>query len=216
MSSTLPDLFLASFAETLLMTGVSGLLGAILGGVLGVFLHLTHQQVIPASVASRAVSLVVHGLRSMPSIIILAASIPLTHFLMGSTTGLIAIIIPLSIIATSFVARYVEAAMNGVDRHIIESAQTMGASYGQIIFKVVLPEALANIIAGLGITLASLVGYSALAGAMGGGGLGDLGIRYGYAHFLPEVMLASAVMLVVLAETFHVLGHTLAQRMNQR
>ncbi|NYT58833.1 ABC transporter permease subunit [Alcaligenaceae bacterium] len=216
MSSTLPDLFLASFAETLLMTGVSGLLGSVLGGVLGLFLHLTHYHVISSSAVSRTIGLIVHGLRSMPSIIILAASIPLTHILMGSTTSLIAIIIPLSIIATSFVARYVETAMNEVDRHIVEAAQTMGASYWQIICKVLLPEAAANIIAGLGITLASLVGYSALAGAMGGGGLGDLGIRYGYANFLPEVMLASVVMLIVLAETFHVLGLTLAQRLNQR
>ncbi|MCC2594971.1 ABC transporter permease subunit [Pusillimonas sp. MFBS29] len=216
MSSALPDLLLASFAETLLMTGASGLLGSVAGGVLGLYLHLTRHYIIPSGTAARIVGLAVRGLHSTPSIIILAASIPLTHFLMGSNAGMIALIIPLSVIATSFAARYVEAAMDGVDRHIIEAAQTMGASCRQIICKILLPEAAANIIAGLGITLASLVGYSALAGAMGGGGLGDLGIRYGYANFLPEVMLASAIMLVVLAETFHVLGLVLAQRLNQR
>lgn len=216
MSSPPLDLFITSFGETLLMTGISGLLGTLLGGVLGVFLHLIHRRVIPATAVSRILWLAVHGLRSTPSIIILAASIPLAHSLLGNSSGLGAAIIPLTVIATSFVARYVEAAMNEVDRHVIEAAQTMGASYRQIVCRILIPEASADIIAGLGITLASLVGYSALAGAMGGGGLGDLGIRYGYAHFLPEVMLAALVMLIVLAETFHVVCNMLSQRLNRR
>src|SRR5690606_28123682 len=211
MPSTLLDLFITSFGETLLMTGVSGLLGILAGGLLGLLLHLNDHAVIPATSVSRTIGLAVHSLRATPSIIILAATLPLAQVLVGHRNGLGAAIIPLTIIATSFVARYVEAAMNKVDRHVIEAAQTMGASYRQILCKVLIPEASAEISAGLGMTLASLVGYSALAGAIGGGGLGDLGIRYGYANFLPEVMLAAVVMLIVLAETFHVLGDMLAQ-----
>ncbi|NYT85369.1 ABC transporter permease subunit [Pollutimonas harenae] len=216
MSSPTLDLFITSFGETLLMTGTSGALGTMLGGLLGVFMHLVQHRVIAATAVSRALRMTVQGLRSTPSIIVLAATIPLTHALLGQSNGLAATIAPLTIIATSFVARHVEAAMNGVDHHLIEAAQTLGASYWQILRKVLIPEASADIIAGLGITLACLVGYSALAGAIGGGGLGDLGIRYGYANFLPEVMLTAAVMLIVLAETFHVLGNMLAQRLNQR
>ncbi|MGB6103347.1 MAG: ABC transporter permease subunit [Pusillimonas sp.] len=216
MPSTTIDLFITSFGETLLMTGVSGLLGSLLGGLLGLFLHLARRGVVSAPTTSRVIGVAVQGLKSTPSIIVLAASIPLTHFILGSATGLGATLVPLTLIGTAVVARHVEAAMNEVDRHVVEAAQTMGASHWQIISRVLVPEASAGIVAGIGITLASLVGYSALAGAIGGGGLGDLGIRYGYANFLPEVMLASVLMLVVLAESFHVLGNVLAQRLNQR
>jgi len=216
MSSTMIDLFITSFGETLLMIGVSGLAGSVLGGLLGLFLYLARHDIISAAAASRIIGLAAQAVQSTPVIILLAVAIPLMHVLLGNSMGMGATIAPLTIIATFFVTRHVESALNGVDRHVIEAAQTMGATHWQIIHRVLVPEASAGIVAGVGITLASLVGYSALAGAIGGGGLGDLGIRYGYQEFLPEVMLPVVLMLVGLAETFHVLGGTLAHRLNQR
>ncbi|MDS1140745.1 ABC transporter permease subunit [Pusillimonas sp. SM2304] len=216
MSPAMIDLFITSFGETLLMIGVSGLVGLVLGGLLGLFLYMASHGAISAPAAHRFLNLAAHAVQSTPAIILLATAIPLTHVLLGSSVGMGAAIAPLTIIATSFVTRHVESALDGVDRHVIEAAQTMGATHWQIIHRVLIPEASAGIVAGLGITLASLVGYSALAGAIGGGGLGDLGIRYGYQEFLPEVMLLVVLMLVGLAETFHVLGGTLAHRLNQR
>jgi len=216
MPPSLIDLFITSFIETMLMIGASGTLGALLGGLLGLFLHLARQNVVAATMPIRILGMAARAVQSTPCIILLAVSIPLMHVLLDPSIGIHATIAPLAIIATAVVTRHVEAALNDVDPHVIEAAQTMGATQWQIIHRVLVPEASAGIVAGIGITLASLVGYSALAGAIGGGGLGDLGIRYGYQEFLPEVMLGVALILVGLAETFHVVGGVLAQRLNQR
>ena len=210
------DLFITSFGETLLMISVPGLLGTLLGGVLGLFLHLAHRRVLATTRLSRFLRLVTRCLRSTPSIIILAAFISAAHMLLGGANGLSITITPLVVIATSFVAHYVETAMNNVNLDIIETAHATGASCRKVICQTLIPKAAADIISGLGTTLTSLVGFSALAGAIGGGGLGELCIKLGYANNLPDVMLAAVIMLVALAETCHVLGHALAQRLNQQ
>ncbi|PLC51514.1 DL-methionine transporter permease subunit [Pollutimonas subterranea] len=217
MSSQLIDLFIKSFLETVLMVGVSGVVGSLVGVPLGILLHLTDRNgVLPALSLNRTVGIVVNAVRSTPFIILLVAIIPLTRFFVGTSIGTAAAIVPLTIAAAPFVARLVETALREVDRGLVEAAQAMGASTWQIVYKVLVPEAFPGIIAGLTITLVSLVGYSAMAGAVGGGGLGDLGIRYGYQRFLPEVMLLVVFILIVFVQLVQTLGDILVRRLSHR
>ncbi|NYT63574.1 ABC transporter permease [Alcaligenaceae bacterium] len=217
MSQQLIDLFIKSSLETLLMVGVSGLVGALVGVPLGVLLHLTDRKgVLPVLSLNRTLGIIVNAVRSTPFIILLVAIIPLTRFFVGTSIGTAAAIVPLTIAAAPFVARLVETALREVDRGLVEAAQAMGATTWQIVYKVLLPEAFPGIIAGLTITLVSLVGYSAMAGAVGGGGLGDLGIRYGYQRFLPEVMLMVVLILIVFVQLVQTLGDALVRRLSHR
>lgn len=217
MSSEMLDLFLSSFGETLLMVGVSGVLGSLLGIPMGIFLYLTDEDGIrPQAAANRSVGVVVNAVRSTPFIILLVAVIPLTRFFVGSSIGTAAAIVPLTIAAAPFVARLVETALREVDRGLIEAAQAMGATTWQIVSKVLVPEAFPGIVAGITLTVVSLVGYSAMAGAIGGGGLGDLGIRYGYQRFLPEVMLIVVLILIAFVQLVQTLGDRLVRRLSHR
>ncbi len=217
MSSQMIDLFIKSFLETLLMVGVSGVIGALVGVPLGVFLYLTDRNgVLPALTLNRSLGIIVNAVRSTPFIILLVAIIPLTRFFVGTSIGTAAAIVPLTIAAAPFVARLVETSLREVDRGLIEAAQAMGATTWQIVYKVLVPEAFPGIVAGLTITLVSLVGYSAMAGAVGGGGLGDLGIRYGYQRFLPEVMLLVVLILIVFVQLVQTLGDALVRRLSHR
>jgi D-methionine transport system permease protein len=217
MSSEMLDLFLSSFYETLLMVGISGALGALFGVPLGILLNLTDRNgILPNAAFNRIVGMVVNAVRSTPFIILLVAVIPVTRFFVGSSIGTGAAIVPLTIAAAPFVARLVETALREVDRGLVEAAQAMGATASQIVFKVLLPEAFAGIVAGLTITFVSLVGYSAMAGAIGGGGLGDLGIRYGYQRFLPEVMLIVVLILIVFVQLVQSFGDTLVRRLSHK
>jgi D-methionine transport system permease protein len=147
---------------------------------------------------------------------LLVAVIPLTRLITGSSIGTAAAIVPLTLAAAPFVARLVESALREVDHGLVEAAQAMGASTRQIVFKVLLPEALPGIVAALTITLVSLTGYSAMAGAIGGGGLGDLGIRYGYQRFLPEVMAAVVLALVLFVQVLQSAGDRLVRRLSHK
>ncbi|MEF9996201.1 MAG: methionine ABC transporter permease, partial [Burkholderiaceae bacterium] len=181
MSSELLAMLADSFVETLVMVAVSGGIGAALGIPLGIALHLTTPQgILPQPLFNRVLGVTINAVRSVPFIILLVAVIPFTRLLAGSSIGTAAAIVPLTIAAAPFIARLVETALREVDHGLVEAAQAMGATHAQIVTKVLLPEALPGIVAGLTISLVSLVGYSAMAGAIGGGGLGDLGIRYGY------------------------------------
>jgi D-methionine transport system permease protein len=211
------DLFLSSFGETLLMVGVSGIVGALFGVPLGILLHLTDRGgILPNPAFNQVVGIIVNAVRSIPFIILLVAIIPLTRFFVGSSIGTAAAIVPLTIAAAPFVARLVETALREVDRGLVEAAQAMGASTAQIVFKVLVPEAFPGIVAGLTITFVSLVGYSAMAGAIGGGGLGDLGIRYGYQRFLPEVMVLVVLILIVFVQLVQTVGDALVRRLSHR
>lgn len=211
------DLFATSAVETLIMVGLSGLIGSAIGVPLGVYLYLTDKGgVLENGLANRTVGILVNAIRSTPFIILLVAIIPFTRLLAGSSIGTAAAVVPLTIAAAPFVARLVETALREVDRGLVEAAQAMGATTRQIVFKVLLPEALPGIIAGLTITLVSLTGYSAMAGAIGGGGLGDLGIRYGYQRFLPEVMLAVVLLLIVFVQALQSLGDWAVRRLSHR
>jgi D-methionine transport system permease protein len=216
-SEALLALFVTSLWETMAMVGISGVVGAALGVPLGVYLRLSDTGgVLHNPVANRVVGGIVNAVRSTPFIILLVAIIPLTRFITGSSIGTAAAVVPLTIAAAPFVARLVEASLREVDHGLIEAAQAMGATTQQIVLKVLLPEALPGIVAGLTITLVSLTGYSAMAGAIGGGGLGDLGIRYGYQRFLPEVMLAVVLVLVLFVQAVQSLGDWAVRRLSHK
>lgn len=211
------ELFGTSLWETAVMVAISGLAGAVIGIPLGVLLRLTDQGgVLPNAPLNRAVGGIVNAVRSTPFIILLVAIIPFTRLVTGSSIGTAAAVVPLTVAAGPFVARLVEASLREVDPGLVEAALAMGASTRQIVFKVLLPEALPGIVAGLTITLVSLTGYSAMAGAIGGGGLGDLGIRYGYQRFLPEIMLAVVLVLILFVQAVQSLGDRLVRRLSHK
>lgn len=217
MFSEMSSMFVQSFWETLVMVGISGVVGALVGLPLGVLLFLTDRGGVLQSVAAnRVMGLAVNAVRSTPFIILLVAVIPLTRVIVGTSIGTAAAVVPLTIACAPFFARLVETALREVDRGLIETAEALGATTRQIVFKVLLPEALPGIVAGLTITFVSLVGYSAMAGAIGGGGLGDLGIRYGYQRFLPEVMVAVVVILIVFVQLVQSFGDWLVRRLSHR
>jgi len=217
VSQRLIGLLLDALWETLAMVGVSALLAALVGIPLGVLLLVTGRGHIAEHPAvNRGVGWVVNATRSTPFIILMVAIIPLTRVIVGTSIGTAAASVPLTIAAIPFVARLVEASLREVDPGLIEAAQAMGATPGQIIAKVLIPEALPGIVAGLTITVVSLIGYSAMAGAVGGGGLGDLGIRYGYQRFEADVMAAVVVVLIVLVSGLQAGGDRLARHLNRR
>jgi D-methionine transport system permease protein len=216
-SQALLELFVNSLWETIVMVGISGLVGALIGIPLGVFLRLTDEGgVLRNAGINRVVGGIVNAVRSTPFIILLVAIIPLTRFLTGSSIGTAAAVVPLTIAAAPFIARLVETSLREVDNGLIEAALAMGATTRQIVLKVLLPEALPGIVAGLTITFVSLTGYSAMAGAIGGGGLGDLGIRYGYQRFLPEVMLAVVLVLILFVQAVQSLGDWAVRRLSHK
>lgn len=210
-------LLVDSFAQTLYMVGIAGVIGTLIGLPLGVFLATSQRGELFAAPAVNAVlGLIVNAARSTPFIILVVAIIPLTRLIAGTSIGTSAAIVPLTIASAPFIARVIEAAIRGVDQGLIEAARSMGASPFQIVQKVLLPEALPAITLALTLTVVSLIGYSAMVGAVGGGGLGDLGIRFGYQRFMPDVMLAVVLVLIVLVQGVQSLGDSLARRFDKR
>lgn len=205
-------MLLKSLWETCYMVVVSGGLSFLLGIPLGVLLYTTRPGRISESrVANQLLGSLVNAGRSVPFIILLVAIIPLTRLLTGTSIGTTAAIVPLTIAAIPFVARIAEGALNEVPSGLVEAAQSMGASPWQIITRVLLPEARPGLINGMTITLVTLVSYSAMAGAIGGGGLGDLGIRYGYQRFDGVIMLVTVIVLIVLVQLIQMAGDCLQQ-----
>jgi len=203
--------------DTLWMTAAAGSIATLIGLPVGVLLAVTGRgELLPAPAFNRIAGVIVNVTRSTPFIILVVAIIPFTRLVAGTTIGTNAAIVPLTVAAAPFIARIVEGAIREVDRGLIEAAEAMGASPFQIIRKVLVPEALPAITLGLTLAVVSLIGYSAMVGAVGGGGLGDLGIRYGYQRFLPEVMLAVVVVLVLLVQIVQTLGDRIARKVNKR
>ena len=217
LSPEIYALLFKALLDTLYMVAVSGLLGTALGLPLGVLLAVTGRGELLQNLAfNRIAGVLVNMTRSTPFIILVVAIIPFTRLIAGTSIGTAAAIVPLTVAAVPFIARIVEGAVREVDRGLIEAAQSMGATPFQIIRKVLLPEAMPAIALGLTLTVVSLIGYSAMVGAVGGGGLGDLGIRYGYQRFLPEVMLAVVIVLIVLVQIVQSTGDWIARRVNKR
>jgi D-methionine transport system permease protein len=204
-------------AETLYMVGVSTLFTVILGLPLGVLLVITDRKgLIAAPTLNQILGSIVNIARSLPFIILLVIVIPFTRLLVGTSIGVTAAIVPLSLAAIPFFARVAETGLREVDRGLVEASQAMGCSTWQIILKVLIPEALPSLILGTALTIISLISYSAMAGAIGGGGLGDLAIRYGYQRYETDVMIATVVLLIVLVQGIQILGDKLAQKVSRR
>jgi D-methionine transport system permease protein len=217
MSDALVELFLDALVETAAMVGISGAIAFAAGVPLAVILVTTGPGgIFAAPVVNRALGAVVNGFRSTPFIILLVALLPLTRLIVGTTIGTAAAVVPLSIAATPFFARVAEVSLREVDRGLVEAALAMGASRWQVIRHVLLPEAWPGIIAGFTITLVSLIGASAMAGAVGAGGLGDLAIRYGYQRFETDVMAAVIVVLIAIVCGVQAAGDHLARRLDKR
>ncbi|MDR1515209.1 MAG: ABC transporter permease [Synergistaceae bacterium] len=211
MSQDLTILLIKGLADTAYMVGASSAISFLFGLPLGVILSITAPDGIGTNrPLYGALSLLVNIGRSIPFIILMVAIIPFTRFLVGTSIGTNAAVVPLSVSAIPFVGRVVESALREIDDGIIEAALSMGATPFDIIRKVLLPEALPAIISGLTLTVISLIGYSAMAGAIGGGGLGDIAIRYGYQRFMPEVMLATVIVLVLMVQFFQFAGDRLS------
>lgn len=211
------DLLWKSLLQTLHMVAVSGFVGSLIGLPIGIFLATSGKnELFPAPALNQAIGLVVNAARSTPFIILVVAIIPFTRLLTGTSIGTTAAIVPLTIATVPFFARLVEAAIREVDKGLIEAARAMGATPMQIVFKVLLAEARPSILLAFTMTIVSLIGYSAMVGAVGGGGLGDLGIRYGYQRFMPEVMLAVVIVLIVLVQLVQSAGDALARRFDKR
>ncbi|MGF1738897.1 methionine ABC transporter permease [Photobacterium satsumensis] len=213
----LVDLLIDALGQTLIMVFASGLIGFLIGIPVGVALHLTKANGLLANPAvNKVLGIVTNIGRSIPFIILLVAIIPFTRFVVGSSIGTAAAIVPLTVGAIPFIARLVEGALLEVPTGLVEAAQAMGATPRQIITKVLLPEALPGIFNAVTITLVTLVSYSAMAGTVGGGGLGDVGIRYGYQRFDGTVMLITVVMLVILVQIIQSTGDHLVKRFDHR
>lgn len=217
MSQEMLVLLVEALLETTYMVAISAFVAALVGIPLGVILVTTDKGHILENIPLNSVlGAIVNAARSTPFIILMVAIIPITRMIVGTSIGTNAAVVPLSIAAIPFVGRIVEAALKEVDHGVIEAAQAMGASPWEIIKKVLLPEALPAIILGLTITIISLIGYSAMAGAIGGGGLGDLAIRYGYQRFRADIMLATVVILIAQVQLVQSGGDYLARRLNKK
>lgn len=217
MSPEMLQMIVWSTLDTLTMVALAGVFGTLIGLPLGVFLATSRaNELFPAPTANRIVGLIVNATRSTPFIILVVAIVPLTRLIAGTSIGTAAATVPLTIAAIPFIARVIESAIREVDQGLIEAARAFGASPLQIVRKVLLPEAMPGVTLALTLTAVSLIGYSAMVGAVGGGGLGDLGIRYGYQRFMPEVMLTVVLVLIALVQSVQTIGDTIARRLDKR
>ena len=217
MSPEIIELLWQSLYETLYMVAVSSALSAVFGIPLGVLLLVTDKgHILENAAVNKPLGAVVNMLRSIPFIILMVAIIPLTRVIAGTSIGTTAACVPLTLAAIPFAGRLVETSLKEVPFGLIEAAQAMGASPLQIIYKVLIPEALPAIIDNMTNVIVNLISYSAMAGAIGGGGLGDLAIRYGYQRFRADIMLLTIVILVVIVQAIQSAGNILARRASKR
>lgn len=217
MSSDMIPLLTKALGETVYMVAVSMAIASALGIPLGVLLYATDKgQILESPNLNKVIGTVVNAIRSIPFIILMVAIIPLTRLIVGSAIGTTAAMVPLVIASIPFIGRQVETSLKEVPYGLIEAALSMGATPVQIISRVLLPESMPSIVAQLTTVVISLVGESAMAGAIGGGGLGDLAIRYGYQRFRPEVMIATVIILIILVQAVQFVGNTIAKRLDKK
>ena len=214
---TLTDQILRGIWETVYMTLGATFFGYVLGMPLGFVLTMCHKKGLrPHPVIYRIVDIVTNIGRSLPFVILMVLVIPVTVFIMGKSYGSTAAIVPLVLSAAPFIARLVESSLNEVDRGVIEAAESMGASLGQIMYRVMLVESRTSLITGATIALSTILGYSAMAGAIGGGGLGAIAIQYGYQSYDVKIMWICVILLIVLVQIFQVVGMYIARKLDRR
>ena len=216
-TSDLTLMMLEGVRDTLFMTLLSTFFGYVLGLPWGIVLAVTDKSGIrPNAVVYRALDVAANILRSIPFLILLILVLPLTRAIVGKSTGAAATIVPLTIAAAPFIGRMIESSIKEVDHGVVEAAQSMGAGTFTIIWKVLLVEARTSILVGVTIAIGTILGYSAMAGVVGGGGLGDIAMRYGYYRYETLIMIVSVVLLVVLVQIFQTLGMRLSVRLDKR
>ena len=210
-------MLLEGIRDTLYMTLASTLFGYIIGLPMGIVLTVTDKDGIrPNAAVYKVLDVISNLLRSIPFIVLLIVLIPFTRFVVGRSYGSTATIVPLTIAAAPYIARMVESSLKEVDAGVIEAARSMGASDFQIVTKVMLVEARTSLIVGATISLGTILGYSAMAGTVGGGGLGDIAIRYGYTRWQTDIMVVTVVLLVILFQIFQTIGMKIANRLDRR
>lgn len=210
-------MILKGIQETLYMTLLSTLMGYVIGLPMGVLLAVSDKEGLkPNRVLYRILDVIANIVRSIPFLILLILLIPFTRMIVGKSYGSTATVVPLVIAAGPFIARMVESSLKEVDEGVIEAARSMGASNLRIIMKVLLVEARTSLINGATIAVGTILGYSAMAGTIGGGGLGDIAIRYGYHRYQADIMVVTVVLLVILVQIFQMIGTTLANQLDKR
>ncbi len=217
MSPAITNLLLKSLGETLYMLGVSAVIAAVVGIPLGILLVVTEKGgILSCPVLNKPLAFIVNVVRSIPFIILMVAIIPLTRLIAGTSIGTTAAIVPLTIAAIPYTARMVETSIREIPSGLIEAAESMGATPFQIIWKVFIPESLPSVIETMTVVVVTLIGSSAMAGTIGGGGLGDLAIRYGYQRFQADVMLATIIVLVIIVQLIQFIGNKLSRKADKR
>lgn len=217
MDKVLVDLIVSGIGETLYMTLISTAISYLFGIPLGVLVFVTDKKGIWRNpLINSLAGIVINIVRSIPFLILLVAIMPFTRAIVGTTIGSTATIVPLVVAAAPFVARMVESSLREVDEGVVEAAKAMGASRMQIILKVLLPEACPSLLVGATIAIATILGYSAMAGFVGGGGLGTIAINYGYYRYQADMMLITVALLVLIVQLFQELGVRLVNRMDKR
>ena len=210
-------MLLEGIKDTLYMTLTSTLIGYVIGLPMGILLTVTDKDGIhPNAAVYKVLDVIANLIRSVPFLILLIVLIPFTRFLIGRSYGPTATIVPLVIAAAPYIARMVESSLKEVDAGVIEAARSMGASNFTIVTKVMLVEARTSLIVGATISLGTILGYSAMAGTVGGGGLGDIAIRYGYTRWQTDIMIVTVILLVILFQIFQTIGMKIANRLDRR
>lgn len=217
IDSTMRVMLLEGIRDTLYMTLFSTLFGYVLGLPLGILLTVTDKNgITPNRAVYRVLDIIINITRSIPFLILLILVIPLTRFIVGKSYGATATIVPLTLAAAPLIGRMVESSLKEVDHGVIEAAQSMGAKTGTIIFKVLLGEARTSLFVGATIVLGTVLGYSAMAGVVGGGGLGDIAIRYGYYRYETGIMIITLVFIVAIVQLLQGLGMLIARKTDHR
>ncbi len=215
--NTIVKMLLEGTGATLYMTLVSTLFGYVLGLPMGIVLAITDKEGIkPNTFIYKILDFIANIVRSIPFLILLILVIPLTKAIVGKSYGSSATIVPLVIAAAPFIARMVESSLKEVDKGVIEAAQSMGAGTFTIIWKVLLTEARTSLLVGVTIAIGTILGYSAMAGTVGGGGLGDIAVRYGYHRYQTDIMIVTIIILVVLAQILQGLGMMFSKKLDRR
>lgn len=216
-SSAEISMILEGLRDSLYMTLASTILGYVIGLPWGIVLTVSGKDGLkPNRRLYRVLDIITNVMRSVPFLILLILIIPLTMLIVGQTYGATAMIVPLTVSAAPFIARMVETSLNEVDHGVIEASQSMGASNFQIIFKVLITEARISLIAGATITIGTILGYSAMAGTLGGGGLGDIAIRYGYYRYQANILWVTVILLVLLMQIFQFVGTWISTKLDRR
>ena len=211
------EMILNGILETLYMTVVSTLFGYVFGLPMGVLLCISDKDGLkPHPVLYKILDFIANIVRSVPFLILFILLIPFTRFLLGKSYGSTATIVPLTVAAIPFIARMVESSLKEVDNGVVEAARAMGAGTMRIILRVLLVEARTSLITGATIAIGTILGYSAMAGAVGGGGLGDIAVRYGYYRYQTDIMIVTVILLIVIVQIFQSVGMLIANRLDRR